>query len=115
MRVRCCSSRDCWNSVPALLALDTFPYDLLGGLLLCRRIEMVISSPQKVVTFCGHSVELDLSDSRAEAKNPATAYSKETVQTPPLSEVTLTVTVDMDGTCLIEPLTDSTHPMSLEP
>lgn len=87
------------------LVLGAFPYDLLGGLPLCRSTEMVISFPRKVVTFCGQSVELTLNDPSAEANKPATAYSQSTVHIPPRAEIALAVTIDTEGTCLIEPLT----------
>lgn len=87
-----------------LLVLDSFPYDLLGGLPLCRHSEMVISFPRRMVTLGGHSLKLTVKGSHMFANNKLIAYCQENTQVPPFSEIRLPVTVSENGACLIEPL-----------
>lgn len=87
-----------------LLVLDSFPYDLLGGLPLCKHSGMVISFPRRTVTLCGHSLKLTVKGPYMSAKDKMIAYCQESTQVPPFTEIGLPVTVSEDGACLIEPL-----------
>lgn len=88
----------------SFLVLDTLPYDLLGGMPLCAKSEMIISFPKRTITVQGHSMKLSLNDLETGTVNQGVVYCQENMKIPPSTEVTIPVTVSGNGTCLVEPL-----------
>lgn len=88
----------------SFLVLDTLPYDLLGGMPLCAKSEMIISFPKRTITVQGHSMKLSLNDLETGTVNQGVVYCQENMKIPPSTEVIIPVTVSGNGTCLVEPL-----------
>lgn len=88
----------------SFLVLDTLPYDLLGGMPLCAKSEMIISYPKRTITLQGHSMKFSLNDLDTGTVNQGVVYCQENMKIPPSTEVVIPVTVSGNGTCLVEPL-----------